>query len=134
MDSHRMDESQRELYLCCLFFPWRDNREPSPGEQRTINRFRAKFPEECRLLESELDRKTVERNGTEYQFGPTGFTVHIQERVGEYHMVLRGIIAASPQDAVELAKEWYGFIEIANAKVYPGQDGWYGADEYVYEC
>lgn len=75
--------------------------------------------------------ETIDRNGDLYSFSAEGFTVHLQEQEGGDFRVVRGIVASSPQDAIDKAKLWLGCCGFTSVKVYPGNDGWYAADEAV---
>jgi len=77
---------------------------------------------------------TENKNGTLYSFSGEGFTVHLQEQEGGEFRVVSGIVAISPQDAIDKSKLWLGCCGFTIAKVYPGNDGWYATEECVYEA
>ncbi len=77
--------------------------------------------------------QSIFMNGALYSFSSEGFTVHAQENQGANLRVVRGIIAASPQQAIVKSKEWLGICKPHNVKVYRGDDGYYSADECIYQ-
>jgi len=87
------------------------------------------------ILPDQEITESVYHNGSMYHFGEGGFTVRLQRSPSEMQLVIRGLIASSPQDAVKQARHYYGlaFTELHNIQVYRGNDGWYDKSECIFE-
>lgn len=88
------------------------------------------------ILADQSVTEVIERNGSFYYFGEGGFTVKLWQSPSEMQLVIRGLIASCPQDAVNQARHWYGLtgVKLHNIQVYRGNDGWYDKSECIFEA